>query len=141
MDVTQYIENYFTIGTWIASSCLTPMDVKELAALSELQMILDPGPVRAEVVRVSASDTMSDLIANAGRDTLLVTSLNNSQLIRVAELMDAPGICLVGGTPPCDQLLASARRAGTAILVSAAGLEATRLRLERALSGPEAPHP
>jgi hypothetical protein len=73
---------------------------------------------------------MSDLIANAGRETLLVTSLNNMQLIRVAELMDAPGVCLVGGTAPCAELVEDATRAGMAILVSSSDLTSTRQRLE-----------
>ena len=77
---------------------------------------------------------MSSLIANASRDTLLVTSLNNNQLIRVAELMDAPGLCLVGGAQPSPQLLARARETGAVIMVSPLGLEETRSRLEECLS-------
>ena len=84
---------------------------------------------------VHAADTMSSLIANASADTLLVTSLNNSQLIRVAELMDAPGLCLVGGAQPSPELIARAREAGAAILISPRGLEETRSLLEACLSG------
>ena len=76
---------------------------------------------------------MSDLTANAAPDTLLLTALNNAQLIRVAELMDAPAICLVEGAQPCAELLAGAERAGMVILVSPRDLEATRLRLESCL--------
>lgn len=76
---------------------------------------------------------MSSLIANASPDTLLVTSLNNSQLIRVAELMDAPGLCLVGGAQPSPELIARAREAGAAIMVSPHGLEETRRLLEACL--------
>ena len=54
-----------------------------------------------------------------------MTSLNNAQLARMAELMDVPGICLVSGIAPGPELREAARRAGTALLVSTTGLEAT----------------
>ena len=73
---------------------------------------------------------MSDLIEHAASDTLLLTALNNNQLIRVAELMDVPGICMVSGADPLPELLARACAAGTAILVSPAGLEETCSLLE-----------
>jgi hypothetical protein len=88
-----------------------------------------------EARTVHAADTISSLIANASRDTLLVTSLNNNQLIRVAELMDAPGLCLVGGAQPSKELLDRARQAGAAIMVSPLGLEETRRVLEECLAG------
>ena len=70
-------------------------------------------------------------------DTLLVTSLNNSQLIRVAELMDVPGICLVGGADPDPELLSCAKAAGTAILLTMHSLDETCRRLEHCGGGGE----
>jgi hypothetical protein len=78
---------------------------------------------------------MSDLIANAGRDTLIVTSLNNSQLIRVAELMDIPGICLAGGGVPSAELVERARASGTALLQAAQAPEEARELLASAMRG------
>jgi hypothetical protein len=115
------------------------MTVRELARQEELELLFDPRTADRKVARFFASNTMSELIANAARDTLLVTSLNNIQLIRVAELMDAPGICLVSGTSPCAEFLEGARRVGTAILVSPRDLEATRARLEERLRAGGAP--
>ena len=76
---------------------------------------------------------MSDLIAHAASDTLLVTPLNNPQLARIAELMDLPGFCLVNGASPDPVLVEAARAAGTTIVVSAAGLEATHRALQKVL--------
>jgi hypothetical protein len=87
-----------------------------------------------EAREVYAADTMSGLIANASRDTLLVTSLNNNQLIRVAELMDAPGLCLVGGAQPSPALVARAGETGAVIMVSSFGLEDTRRLVEECLA-------
>jgi hypothetical protein len=91
------------------------------------------GQTCKEVGRIHAADTISSLIANASPNTLLVTSLNNSQLIRVAELMDVPGLCLVGGVQPSSDLIARARDAGATIMVSPWDLEQTRSLLEACL--------
>jgi hypothetical protein len=113
------------------------MNLSELALKINASIFPPAGKCCPEVKGVHAADTMSSLIANASPDTLLVTSLNNSQLIRVAELMDAPGLCLVGGAQPSSELIARAREAGAAIMVSPCGLEETRRLLEACLSGTE----
>src|SRR5271157_4648175 len=102
------------------------MDLDRLAHKINARHFPPAGERCREVRSIHAADTMSSLIANASPDTLPVTSLNNSQLIRVAELMDAPGLCLVGGAQPSPELIARAREAGAAIMVSARGLVETR---------------
>jgi len=47
--------------------------------------------------RVYAGDRISDLLAHASRQTLLVTNLSSALLVCAAELMDVPAVCLVGG--------------------------------------------
>jgi hypothetical protein len=111
------------------------MNLSDLAAKINARLIPPSIEGKTEVKTIHAADTMSSLIANASPDTLLVTSLNNSQLIRVAELMGAPGLCLVGGAQPSPELIAQAREAGAAILISPRGLEETRSLLEACLSG------
>jgi hypothetical protein len=109
------------------------MKLKDLAHAIEARLLPGSGNEDSEVSRIYASATMSDLIGHAAADTLLVTSLNNAQLARMAELMDVPGICLVSGTVPGQELREAARRAGTALMVSAAGLEATGRSLHEVL--------
>ena len=99
------------------------MKVEELARAIEARLVVPGGPGNPDVVRVYGGVTMSDLIANAGPGTLLVTSLANIQLIRVAELMDVPGICLSDGKTPDASVVAQAREAGAALLVSQASRE------------------
>jgi hypothetical protein len=125
------------------------MNLKELAQRIDAQLYLGAESGDAELARIYAADTMSDLIAHAAPDTLLITSLCNNQLIRVAELMDVPGICLAsgsgtrtpgGGSSPCQpsvELLERARTAGTAIMVSKGGLEDTCSLLESLPGGPK----
>jgi hypothetical protein len=110
------------------------MDLSVLAKRIGACLILSSGSETADVKAIHAADTMSSLIANASPDTLLVTSLNNSQLVRVVELMDAPGLCLVGGAQPSAELMDRAREAGASIVVSPRGLEETRHLLETCLA-------
>ena len=93
------------------------MRVEELARQIEARLVV-PSSADREIRRVYGANTMSDLIANAAADTLLVTALCNTQLIRVAELMDVPAICLVDGTVPAAELADHARATGAALLVA-----------------------
>jgi len=109
------------------------MKVAELAAMAGMQLVSPPVDPGAEVHRVYAADTMSELIAHASSGTLLVTHLDNAQLARVAELMDAPAICLVDGANPGSGLREAACRAGAAVMVSPSGLAKTVRALEELL--------
>ena len=109
------------------------MKLKDLAHAIEARLLPGSGNAEADIRRVYAGSTMSDLIAHAASDTLIVTSLNNAQLARVAELMDVPCLCLVSGKGPSPELQAAAAGAGTALMVCAAGLEATARALHEVL--------
>jgi hypothetical protein len=126
----------FTIGTLVAdiqAAAEAGMKMRDLAHGIEARLHPGSGNGDSEIARIYAGDTMSDLIAHAAADTLIVTSLNNAQLARIAELMDLPGICLVNGASPGSELLEAAQAVGTAIIVSAAGLEATHRSLQKVL--------
>ena len=110
------------------------MTIDELARKIDASLCCPANPADRTVSRYSAADTMSSLIAHAHADTVLVTSLNNPQLGRVAELMDAPAVCLVAGATPCPELLAGAAASGTAVLVAAGDLAATRARIAELLA-------
>jgi hypothetical protein len=98
------------------------MNVKELAQMIDAQLHLGSGTGEAEISGAYAADTMSDLIAHAAPDTLLVTSLDNNQLLRVADLMDVPGICITAAGNTARHLSPAT---GTALLFSRVGLEQT----------------
>jgi hypothetical protein len=117
------------------------MKVKDIAQRIDARLHPNAGPDCTDVRRAYGADTMSDLIEHASPDTLLVTALNNAQLIRVAELMDVPGICLASGAEPSRELLDKARAVGTAVLTSPLGrVETLRLISEcLAASGADQP--
>jgi redox-sensing transcriptional repressor len=75
-----------------------------------------------EVTRIYAGDRVSDLLNEASDTTLLVSNLASVQMLRVAELMDVPGICFVGGVEPDDEVVELARTNGTLLMVSPVGV-------------------
>lgn len=129
----------FTIGTMVACpSNEDPVKIAELARAIDARLIVPVGSDDPEIRRIFGAPAMSDLIANAAADTLLITPLNNSQLIRVADLMDAPGICLVDGQEPVAGLVERASSTGTALLVSRADFISTCARAAECVSAGKA---
>ncbi len=111
------------------------MKMRELASRIDAKLFPAARGADPEVRLVIASDTVSGLIADASAETLMVTGLANLQLIRIAELMDAPGLCLAGAVEPAPELLDRARESGLTIMVSPHDLETTRRLLEECLRG------
>jgi hypothetical protein len=92
-----------------------------------------PGPAAD---RVAAGDTISNLLTEATPRTLLVTRLTGAPLVRAADLMDAPAVCIAEGVVPGADVLDAARDRGLAVLVSPAGRDETVSRIARCLGEP-----
>jgi hypothetical protein len=84
--------------------------------------IVNPAVGGGEVEHVYAGDRVSDLLNHASGTTLLVSNLTSGQLIRIAELMEVAGVCLVDGHRPCEEDLKAMSEHGVAVLVSPVGL-------------------
>ncbi len=65
-----------------------------------------------------ASDLMSDVLALANNTTVLITGLNNPQVIRTAEMLDISLIILVRGKKPSEETLAIANETNITILTT-----------------------
>lgn len=83
--------------------------------------------------QVYAGDRISDLLNAAGEYALLVSNLASAHLMRVAELMDIPGICLIGGHVPDSAMIEAAKEHETLLMVSPAGLFETCGRIYQCL--------
>jgi hypothetical protein len=88
-----------------------------------------------EIAKIYAGDRVSDLLNVASDRTLLVSNLASVQMLRVAELMDVPGICFVNDVEPDADVVDLARENGTLLLVSPAGVFETCGLIYRYLSG------
>lgn len=97
--------------------------------------VLTPGPADAKVTRIYAGDRVSDLLNEASSTTLLVTNLANLQMVRVAELMEVPGICFVDGVEPDQEMAALASRNHTMLMVSPVGVFETCGLIYQLLAG------
>ncbi len=95
--------------------------------------VLVPAAAQGPVTQVYAGDRISDLLNHAHDGTLLVSNLPGVQLVRLAELMDLPGLCLVNGVAPDAGIVAAARSHGTGLMVSPAGMFETCGRIYRCL--------
>ena len=82
-----------------------------------------------EIEGIYAGDKISDLLSQGTAGTLLVTKLTGVQILRVAELMDVPALCLLGGITPEPELISAAAAHGTVLLVSPFGMFETCGRL------------
>lgn len=84
--------------------------------------VLNPTICGGEVEHVYAGDRVSDLLDHASGNTMLVSNLTSGQLIRIAELMEVAGICLVSGHRPCEEDLEVMSEHKIAVLMSPVGL-------------------
>jgi hypothetical protein len=93
------------------------MTVEELAKRLGAEVLGCEG-TDLEIQAVYGADRVSDLLVGASPTTLLVTNLAGPQILRVAELMEAPAICLVNGQAPGADVVARAKACGVALLLS-----------------------
>ncbi len=98
--------------------------------------VVTPGKAGGtQVARIYAGDRVSDLLNEATDRTLLVSNLASVQMLRVAELMDVPGICFVNGVEPTPDVVELAAASGTMLLVSPAGVFETCGLIYQSLGG------
>lgn len=98
------------------------MTLEELANRIGARIFAPGRSVTIATEEVYAGDRISDLLNAAGDHKLLVSNLASAHLIRVAELMDIPGLCLVQGQTPDIAMIAAAGAHGTLLMVSPTGL-------------------
>jgi redox-sensing transcriptional repressor len=113
----------------------TAMKLEDLAGLIGARIVTPGAPGGTEIAKIYAGDRVSDLLNEASDKTLLVSNLASVQMLRVAELMDVPGICFVGGVEPDAEVVALARENGTLLMVSPDGVFETCGRIYQHLTG------
>jgi hypothetical protein len=111
------------------------MKLDDLAKAISAEVLTQGRGVTVEEDQVYAGDRISDLLNAAGENVLLISNLASGHLLRVAELMDVPGICLVGRQHPDAAMLQTAKEHGTLLMVSPVGLFETCGRVYRSLTG------
>lgn len=98
------------------------LSLEELADRIGARILVSGDQCKTNVTKIYAGDRVSDLLHEASQKTLLVTKLANLQMVRVAELIDVPGICFVDDTDPSTEIVELAQNNGTLLMVSPLGI-------------------
>jgi Serine kinase of the HPr protein, regulates carbohydrate metabolism len=94
------------------------MTVREIKDLLGANLICGEEYLEKEVHTACGSDMMSDVLAFVKDQSILLTGLCNSQVIRTAEMMDIVCIVFVRGKNPDEGMTALAKERGIALLTT-----------------------
>ena len=93
-------------------------DIKTILGASVLSGETDSELSEKEIFTAFGSDLMSDVLAFVKDQSLLLTGLINSQVIRTAEMMDIVAVCFVRGKIPTDDVVELAKEKGITLLAT-----------------------
>lgn len=94
------------------------MKIKKIKEILEAEIICGESSLEKEVKTVSAADLMSDVLAFARPNSLLLTGLTNLQVIRTAEMSDITVICFVREKVPQKEVIELAKDKGIPLLTT-----------------------
>ncbi|MBA4417585.1 MAG: hypothetical protein C0392_06715 [Syntrophus sp. (in: bacteria)] len=81
------------------------MTLSDIQTILNAEVLCGHDAMDREVQTAFACDLISEMLAYAGSETLLITSLINTHVIHTAEVMDAVGVVFVGGKKPADAII------------------------------------
>ena len=90
--------------------------VNDIKNILNAQMLTGNGLLEHPVTNACGSDMMSDVLAFVKDQSVLLTGLVDSQVVRTAEMMDIVCIVFVRGKEPDDNIIALARERNIALL-------------------------
>ena len=94
------------------------MTVKDIQEILKAQVLCPGEGLQSEVHTACGSDMMSDVLAYVKDQAVLVTGLNNPQVVRTADMMDMICIVFVRGKKPDGAILQLAVDRGIAVLAT-----------------------
>ena len=94
------------------------MKIKEIVDIVQADVLTNYQDGNADIKYGFASDLMSDVLAYACSDSLLITGLNNPQVIRTAEMLDIDVVLFVRGKRPGKEVIDLAMENSLTILAT-----------------------
>lgn len=94
------------------------MTIREIMKLLDAQVLCCEDALDSEVVDAFSCDMMSDVLAFATNESLLITGLLNPQVVRTAMMLDMRCIVFVCGKIPTPEIISLARENGIVLLVT-----------------------
>lgn len=92
------------------------MKIEEIRHILEANIWVGEERLEGEVHAACGCDLMSDVLAFAKEEVLLLTGLVNPQVIRTAEMLDIKAIVFVRGKVPTEDMIAMAKQKSMIIL-------------------------
>ncbi len=92
------------------------MTLEEVKEILKAEVIIGSNDLQMEVKMGCGCDLMSDVLAFIKSDSLLLTGLTNTQVIRTAEMADIKAICFVRGKKPDEETIRLAKSKGFPLL-------------------------
>lgn len=119
---------------------MTPVTLLEIKDLLNAVVLAGDDKLDISVAGSCAGDLMSDILRGVTEGTVLVTGLNNIQVIRTAVIVGVAAVILVRNKEPDESLIAHAREHGLPLLCTPYTLFTACGRLyEKGLRGVEKP--
>ena len=94
------------------------MTISKIISLLNADTLSDIIDLNRNIETVCGSDMMSDVLAFIKKDSILLTGLNNLQVIRTAEMLDIVCLIFVRGKVPSREMLEKAKELGIYILAT-----------------------
>ena len=94
------------------------MKLSEVKEILNADVIVGTEKLNMEVTTAFGCDLMSDVLAFAKAGSLLLTGLTNTQVIRIANVLDITAIILVRGKKPQTEALVLAKELQIPILTT-----------------------
>ncbi|MDK2823633.1 MAG: hypothetical protein PWQ67_1090 [Clostridia bacterium] len=94
------------------------MQLNQLKELLKCEVLTNEDKLDIEVKQICAAELMSNVLTCIGTNTLLITGLNNMQVIRTAEMSDIPAVIFIQGRKPNAEVIKLAQDKGIVILVT-----------------------
>lgn len=94
------------------------MTVRDIERILKATVLCEGDFMDAQVHTACGSDMMSDVLAFVKDQSVLLTGLVNSQVVRTAEMMDMLCIVFVRGKTPDDSIVQLARERGISVLTT-----------------------
>jgi predicted transcriptional regulator len=94
------------------------MKVYDIVKVLDAEILVGEENTEFEINAACGSDSMSDVMAYVKENVLLLTGLNNPQVVRTAEMMDIKIVAFVRGKKPDENVLNLAKDKGIMVLTT-----------------------
>ena len=94
------------------------MTISQIIEILNAELLTPDADCTREVHAACGSDMMSDVLAYVKDQAVLLTGLNNPQVVRTADMMDMVCIVFVRGKRPSPEVLELAEQRGIAVLAT-----------------------